>query len=164
MTHVREIQPVEAPPGTELVCDAPEDQRVEVVLAVDSFDQILNRRFHAQKLVEGVNVPLRVAERHRGERFELDQLDLDRLLTSESVELPNEAEDRAALDARVAELEAERREVEAEHERKREADRERALEIAADLAPDVVKAEKSEENPVEEPTEAEHATAEEPSD
>jgi hypothetical protein len=97
---------------TARVPDCPEDQRVEVICRVDSFSQRLNARLGLRKAEEGSRIPDKFAERHHGDRFLLDAEDLPRLLSCNAVSLPSELEVNKELDQRLAELEAERQEVE----------------------------------------------------
>jgi hypothetical protein len=116
---------------TELVADAPEDERVEVICLVDSFSQRLNVRRQRRKLEEeGIEIPDRFAERCRGDRFLLDAEDFARLHAAGAVVAPAELEVDKDLDERVAELEAERQEVERKRQEAREKARKRAEEIA----------------------------------
>jgi len=102
------------PLDTDHVPDAPQDEQVEVILAADVFDQVLNRRYYEAKRKIGQQVPRDFHERHLGDRFLLDTRQLPRLLESGAVRLPEELEVDSSLDEQAAELEAQRAEIEQE--------------------------------------------------
>ena len=106
------------PLDTENRPDAPHDEQVEVILAVDSYEQRLNARFVDAKAKVGEQVPTEYHERHLGDRFYLDLRDLPRLLDGGAVRLPEELEVDTFLDERAAALEAQRAELELERKRR----------------------------------------------
>lgn len=97
------------PLDTDLVPDAPDEDRREVVMLADSWQQRLNARGQLSKLEnDGVRLPDKRVERTRGDRFLVDVQDLPRLLACEVVALPADLDAESDFNARAAELEAQR--------------------------------------------------------